>query len=218
MILLLIVILLFICYSAFIFYYWQSWKSIPDYISSNQRAQTKISVIIPARNEEENISKLLKALNDQSYPKEFFEVIVVDDHSTDNTAAIVKEFYPVKLLTLKDDNINSYKKKAIETGVATATGEGDRAGGVLRLAGRAQRGGQERPRRAEARAEDHELDFRIAWSSAIVNHSNRGLPSTWTANVRPRRRWSFRTDRRNPVQRLSFAGPVRWPNRPWPRR
>ena len=123
MILLLIVILLFICYSAFIFYYWQSWKSIPDYISSNQRAQTKISVIIPARNEEENISKLLKALNDQSYPKEFFEVIVVDDHSTDNTAAIVKEFYPVKLLTLKDDNINSYKKKAIETGVATATGE-----------------------------------------------------------------------------------------------
>jgi poly-beta-1,6-N-acetyl-D-glucosamine synthase len=123
MILLLIVILLFICYSILIIYYWQSWKSIPDYISSGQSAQTKISVIIPARNEEENIGQLLQALQEQSYSKEFFEVIVVDDHSTDNTAAMVKEFPSIKLLELKNDNINSYKKKAIETGIAAATGE-----------------------------------------------------------------------------------------------
>jgi biofilm PGA synthesis N-glycosyltransferase PgaC len=123
MILLLIVILLFICYSVLILYYWQSWKSIPDFISSAESAQTKISVIIAARNEEENIGRLLVALQEQSYSKEFFEVIVVDDHSEDTTAAIVRQFVLVKLVQLKDDNINSYKKKAIETGIAAATGE-----------------------------------------------------------------------------------------------
>jgi len=123
MILLLIVILLFICYSVLIIYYWQSWKSIPGFTSSRQPAQTKISVIIPARNEEKNIALLLMAIQNQSYSKEFLEVIVVDDHSEDNTAAIVRQFTFVKLVQLKDDNINSYKKKAIETGIAAATGE-----------------------------------------------------------------------------------------------
>ena len=84
---------------------------------------TKISVIIPARNEESNIGFLLTALQQQTYSKELFEVIVIDDHSEDRTAAIVKQFSNAKLLQLADDNINSYKKKAIETGIAAATGE-----------------------------------------------------------------------------------------------
>ena len=123
MILLLIVILLFICYSVLIIYYWQGWRSIPDYISPGQPAQMKISVIIPARNEEKNIGQLLLALQNQSFPKDFFEIIVVDDHSEDATVATVRQFAFVKLVQLKDDNINSYKKKAIETGIAAATGE-----------------------------------------------------------------------------------------------
>ena len=86
-------------------------------------AKTKISVIVPARNEEENIGQLLQALQNQTYPKELFEVIVVDDHSTDKTANIVQQFSAVKIIQLKDDGINSYKKKAIETGIAAATGE-----------------------------------------------------------------------------------------------
>ena len=39
----------------------------------------QISVIIPARNEEENIGKLLSSLEKQNYPLHLFEVIVVDD-------------------------------------------------------------------------------------------------------------------------------------------
>jgi cellulose synthase/poly-beta-1,6-N-acetylglucosamine synthase-like glycosyltransferase len=83
----------------------------------------KISVIIPARNEEENISKLLSSLEKQTYPNHLFEVIVVDDHSTDNTATIVTSYSFAKLIKLGFDNINSYKKKAIETGIAAASGE-----------------------------------------------------------------------------------------------
>jgi cellulose synthase/poly-beta-1,6-N-acetylglucosamine synthase-like glycosyltransferase len=90
---------------------------------SDQQPRTKISVIIPARNEEGNIGKLLTSLQSQTYPAHLFEVIVVDDHSTDNTAAIVKGFASVKLIQIQFDNINSYKKKAIETGIAAASGD-----------------------------------------------------------------------------------------------
>jgi len=123
MILLLIIISLFVCYSILIVYYWQGWKAIPDYIITAHTATPGISVIIPARNEEENIGRLLQALQEQDYPAAQFEVIVIDDHSTDATGDIVKQFPSVKWLQLKEDNINSYKKKAIETGIAAATGE-----------------------------------------------------------------------------------------------
>lgn len=123
MILLLFFISLFIGYSILILYYWQSWRSIPDFTPSNQTPAIHISIIIPARNEEDNIAELLKALQEQTYPKELFEIIVVDDHSTDKTAEIVTQFPGLKLLQLKNDVINSYKKKAIEMGIAAASGE-----------------------------------------------------------------------------------------------
>jgi len=123
MILLLITIALFIFYSFLIIYYWQSWKAIPDFILNDKLPQIRISLIIPARNEEENIGGLLQSLEQQTYPRELFEVIVVDDHSEDATAAIVQQFPSVKLLQLKEDDINSYKKKAIETAIAAAIGE-----------------------------------------------------------------------------------------------
>ena len=49
-----------------------------------------ISIIVPARNEEVNIPRLLASLVRQNYP--LYEVIVVDDASTDNTAAIVQRY------------------------------------------------------------------------------------------------------------------------------
>lgn len=123
MILLCIIILLFAGYSLLIIYYWLAWKAIPDYVPTVSTAEIKISVIVPARNEENNIGQLLEALQQQTYPTALTEIIVVDDNSTDQTANIVRQFLSVKLVQLKEDNINSYKKKAIETGIASATGE-----------------------------------------------------------------------------------------------
>jgi chlorobactene glucosyltransferase len=48
-----------------------------------------LSVIVPARNEEHNLQRLLPSLMCQQYPGEM-EIIVVDDHSTDTTAEIVR--------------------------------------------------------------------------------------------------------------------------------
>jgi poly-beta-1,6-N-acetyl-D-glucosamine synthase len=120
---LIILIFLFSLYTLLIVYYWLAWKSVPVYRPFVSSPKTKISVIIPARNEEENIGHLLTALQGQTYPSHLFEVLVVDDHSDDATAKVVQQFSSVILLQLKEDSLNSYKKKAIETGIAAATGE-----------------------------------------------------------------------------------------------
>jgi cellulose synthase/poly-beta-1,6-N-acetylglucosamine synthase-like glycosyltransferase len=51
-----------------------------------------VSVVIAARNEEENLPHLLTALVNQSYPQSLYEVIIADDESTDNTAAVIERF------------------------------------------------------------------------------------------------------------------------------
>jgi poly-beta-1,6-N-acetyl-D-glucosamine synthase len=123
MILLLIFIPLFVCYGILILFYWLSWRSIPDFTATSEIDALTVSIIIPARNEERNIGLLLEALEKQTYPKESFEIIVVDDHSTDATGEIVSRFPGVLLLKLEEDAINSFKKKAIEKGIAASRGD-----------------------------------------------------------------------------------------------
>jgi len=126
----LISFLFFLPYTALLIYYRQSWLSIPDFKPAvNATPATKISIIIPARNEEENIAACLDSIIDQNYLTHLFEVLVVDDHSVDNTNKIVLRYWDknVKLINLKDfvapGEINSYKKKAIEIAIQQSTGE-----------------------------------------------------------------------------------------------
>jgi poly-beta-1,6-N-acetyl-D-glucosamine synthase len=123
MILLSVFGILFILYSILIIYYRASWKKIPFYTNWESKKHTRVSIIIPARNEEQNIGNLLNVLKEQNYPGLLTEIIVVDDHSTDATAAIVRQFKEIKLVSLNEEQINSYKKKAIEKGIEAATGE-----------------------------------------------------------------------------------------------
>ena len=123
MILSLILLFLFVLYGVLLIFYWQSWKAIPVFENAKAADLIKISLIIPARDEEKNIGNLLKALQEQTYPASHIEIVVIDDHSTDDTAAIARSFTGVRVLSLTDDGINSYKKKAIETGIAATSGE-----------------------------------------------------------------------------------------------
>ena len=52
------------------------------------KSTPKVSIIVPARNEEANIGPCVNSLIQQDYPN--FEIIVIDDNSEDNTAAIVQ--------------------------------------------------------------------------------------------------------------------------------
>lgn len=51
-----------------------------------------LSIVIPVRNEERFIGETLRALSGQDYPKERFELIIVDGRSTDGTRSIVAKF------------------------------------------------------------------------------------------------------------------------------
>ena len=57
-----------------------------------QMLAPRVEIIVPARNEERNIARLLQSLAAQQYPLERWRVTVVDDHSTDSTAAIAAHF------------------------------------------------------------------------------------------------------------------------------
>ncbi len=89
--------------------------------------EISLSVIIPVRNEAANIEALLNDISNQTYPKNTFEVIVVDDSSDDETVAIVKRFQEKNLLNLRlillsEKSVASPKKRAIETAIEVANG------------------------------------------------------------------------------------------------
>lgn len=115
--------LFFLAYASLIFYYLHGWRRLKSFEAlADTPASIRVSVIVAARNEEATIGHLLSALQAQTYPSEYFEVIVVDDHSEDHTAEVVrKKGGNVRLLTL-GAQVHS-KKKAIEAGVIHSTGE-----------------------------------------------------------------------------------------------
>jgi glycosyltransferase involved in cell wall biosynthesis len=81
-----------------------------------------ISIVIPARNEEANIGRCLNSLARQEGAA--FEILVVDDHSTDRTAEIAASFPGVRVIPanpLKDGWTG--KANAIHTAVPLARGE-----------------------------------------------------------------------------------------------
>ncbi len=84
-----------------------------------------VSVVIAARNEEENIGPCLEALSRQDYAE--FEVIVVDDRSADRTAQMVDGFCGIRRLRLiriaRNESNLSGKQNAIEAGIGRAQGE-----------------------------------------------------------------------------------------------
>jgi glycosyltransferase involved in cell wall biosynthesis len=119
-----------IAYAGLMLIYSYGWSKQKDFIlQQNYEASTLISIVIPARNEAANIANCIDSILEQRYPPELFEIIIVDDHSTDNTAAIVHAYAEgnVHYLSLADhidsDRVmNSYKKAALAAGIAYSKG------------------------------------------------------------------------------------------------
>jgi len=135
---LIICLLLIISYTAIIIYYVIAWLSLPNWQLATTQPIPKgladspitaqLSIIIPARNEEDNIGACIQSILNQSYSKNLYEIIVVNDHSTDATASIVKTFNEpnikcIDLINFIGNETNSFKKKGIEVGIAQANGE-----------------------------------------------------------------------------------------------
>ena len=77
------------------------------------------SIIVPVYNGKSTIAECIESLLSQDYPKDMYEIIIVDNNSTDNTAKIIKK-YPVKYI-LENSIQSSYAAK--NTGARHAKGE-----------------------------------------------------------------------------------------------
>ena len=110
-------------------YRW-GWKRLPETDLPALHPSTRITIIVPARNEAGRIGRCVQALRNQDYPAELYEILVVDDHSHDQTAEEAQKAGGgmVRVLRLSellrnDPEGRSYKKKAIELAIAEAKGQ-----------------------------------------------------------------------------------------------
>ncbi len=85
----------------------------------------KVSIIVPAYNEENTIQKTMQSVFDINYPKEFLEVIVINDGSSDGTLSQMKQFIEEKQANhfriLNHDNMG--KAASLNVAIETITGE-----------------------------------------------------------------------------------------------
>jgi len=90
--------------------------------------QPFISVVIALKNEEENLKDLINGLKNQDYPKDKYEILLVDNASDDNThqhiEEMVKDLPSFISLTTKDYQSDfRYKKEAMMMGIENSKGE-----------------------------------------------------------------------------------------------
>ncbi len=129
MIFTLISVIIFISYASLITLITVGWLRLKVFKSTGSLPQIKVSVIVAVRNEAGNIEILMKSLFSQKYPSHLLEIIIVDDHSTDSTSRVFREFIASKkasdilqLIVLEADD-STGKKAAISKGIQAAKGE-----------------------------------------------------------------------------------------------
>lgn len=113
-------------YLLVLIYLIKGWANLKPPLINVSNFTTKVTVLIAARNEEERIHYTIEDILAQDYPKHLTEIIIVDDHSTDDTAKIISTYAErgVILLQLNEaEPLNSYKKKAIAKAIGISTGD-----------------------------------------------------------------------------------------------
>lgn len=90
-------------------------------------ASPLISIIIAARDEEQHIAACLDSVLHQSYSTERFEVIVINDHSSDKTETICQEFAlnfsNFRYINAREDDQLRGKTNALDQGIENARGD-----------------------------------------------------------------------------------------------
>jgi len=118
-------------YLLLIFSLYRGWRHVKTFPkdSDTQAEKVRVSIVVPARNEEKNVKALLKDINEQKYPQPWIEIILVDDASGDKTAEAISEWHKGKLIELKliqlqeQETNYSPKKRAMSEGINYASGD-----------------------------------------------------------------------------------------------
>ncbi len=112
-------------YSILILAFFAGWMRTKRYIPEKIPPAIRVTILIPFRNESENIPELVSALLHQQYPEHLLQVIWIDDHSTDGSDGILKnlirDLSNWELIRLTGPG--SGKKAALKAGMEMAAGE-----------------------------------------------------------------------------------------------
>jgi glycosyltransferase involved in cell wall biosynthesis len=95
-------------------------KVVSFFVDDKKENLPSVSLVIPFRNEENNLAGLLNDINQFDYPVELLECIFVDDHSDDMSASVINDSklkFPFKII----QSYSNGKKAAITNGVNQAT-------------------------------------------------------------------------------------------------
>ncbi|MBK5192153.1 MAG: glycosyltransferase [Flavobacteriaceae bacterium] len=101
------------------------WRKIPEFKIKNIPPKIRFSVVIPFRNEAENLPLLLNSLSKLNYPTLKYEILLVNDASEDVSIQICDDFinsHPEIQISLLENkrSSNSPKKDAISTAIKNA--------------------------------------------------------------------------------------------------
>ena len=118
-------------YHAFLmlggYYYSTKYQKFKNRLIHYQGSYPKVSVLIPAHNEEIVIEETLKAMIELDYPKDKLEVIAINDNSSDRTGSIIDSYakrYPfIKAVHTRPPNAGKGKSGALNYGFKHSTGE-----------------------------------------------------------------------------------------------
>lgn len=95
-------------------------KKVASFENLDFPPKTKFSIVVPFRNEAKNLPDILYSFSQLNYPRDFFEIIFVNDSSDDNSVEIIENF-PVLSFSYQiienDRKSNSPKKDAISTAI-----------------------------------------------------------------------------------------------------
>lgn len=115
--------IILLVYGSIIFMLIRGAAQLNVFKPKNTAHKQHFSIVVPFRDEAGNLPKLLESLTILDYPKEHFEVILVDDFSTDDSQLIIDQFYTtgLRLKVLKNtESSGSPKKNALTIGVKNA--------------------------------------------------------------------------------------------------
>jgi len=114
-----------VLYMLLVFAFTEGWNRLENKPFSPRALSTRLSVVIPFRNEGENLLKLLRALLLQSYPSGLCEFVFVNDHSDDKGPERLEQF--ISEQKLRNVRVilsgGQGKKAALRTGIQEAKGQ-----------------------------------------------------------------------------------------------
>ncbi len=114
-----------LCYTFLMILFIINFNKVDDFKTKTILPKTTFSIVIPFRNEAKNLPLLLQSIEKLNYPTALFEIIFIDDASTDSSVDIIirtnRFSKPIKFMILQNNKISkSPKKDAITIAIKQA--------------------------------------------------------------------------------------------------